>query len=309
MVKTLEAVAEFDRALVFGIGGGGDIVGAYPTAGLIDLLGVDVILGGVAWERAPRDARPGPRSLDELTHIEPIADRVAYVTPETATTDGVHLAEAGVRGTVDIPTVVLDVSAGHQPLAASLNAVCVDLGIDLVIGVDAGGDVLATGSEPGLRSPISDAIGLLTLTEVDVASLVGMVGYGSDGELTHAELAAATSELADQGAVLGAWGITPRIRRTLERLVEAVDTEASRIPLEAALGAFGRTTIRDGARTVTVTPASIVTYYFDPHAVVHRSTVADVIAEADTIENAATRLRERGIHTEFDTEREARDAG
>lgn len=302
-LSSLEAVADHDRAIVFGIGGGGDIVGAYPTAALAELLGLEVLLGGVAWERAPRDRRPGPRPLDELAAIDRVADRVAVATPETATDDGVRLAEAGVAATVPNTTLVLDVSAGPRPLVDSIDAVCREWDVDLVIGVDAGGDALAVGPEPGVRSPLSDAIGVATLAEVAVPAALGVIGYGSDGELTPEELDEGVAALGEADAILGAWGITPSIAHTLEELVSVVDTEASRIPLDAARGTIGPTTIRDGARSVEVTPASLVTFYFDPVAVDRRSEVTGVVSAAPSVESAAETLRSRGIQTEYDTER------
>ena len=60
-METLEACFSADRALVFGAGCCGDVVSGIPTARLLELHGVDVILGGVAWERVVVDPRPGPR--------------------------------------------------------------------------------------------------------------------------------------------------------------------------------------------------------------------------------------------------------
>lgn len=63
-MDTLEECFEADRALVFGAGCCGDVVSAVPTARLLEGHGVDVVLGGVAWERVVVDPRPGPRRFD-----------------------------------------------------------------------------------------------------------------------------------------------------------------------------------------------------------------------------------------------------
>ena len=39
------------KALVIGVGGGGDIVGTIPTARFLELFGISCVLGGLSWER------------------------------------------------------------------------------------------------------------------------------------------------------------------------------------------------------------------------------------------------------------------
>lgn len=303
MVATFEAFAGVDRALVFGLGGGGDVVSAVPTARLLEGFGTDVTLGGVSWIPAPRDERRGPRSIAELSRIDRIDDRVAVVSSDAATIDGVSLPEAGVDRHVDNRTLVFDMSAGARPVADSVATIVDRWGVEAVIGVDAGGDALAVGGEPGIRSPLTDAVGLTILDAVDVPAGMGVIGFGSDGELTRNELLEAFSDLADDGAMLGAWGITPRIREELSAILDDVTTEASRLPVDAARGAYGRRRVREGTASVEVGPSTPVTYYFDPNAVIDRSEIVPLVRDAPDLETAASRLRDRGIQTEFDTER------
>lgn len=303
MIDSLEAIAAYEHALVFGLGGGGDVVGAIPTARYLESMGLEVDLGGMAWVPVPRDVRPGPRPLEELVDIVPIAERIAMATKTTRTVDAVPLAEAGVASEIDNDVLVFDVSDGPAGLLPSVASVAEERSIDLIVGVDAGGDVLARGTEAGIQSPLTDAIGLAVLTDTAVASVLGVIGYGSDGELTRPELDAAVGEVAAADAFLGGWAITPRVRGELERILERVETEASRLPVEAARGAFGNREIRGGERVVDLSPASAVTFYFDPATVARRSTTVDIVASASSLEAAATELRSRDIQTEFDTER------
>ena len=50
------------RALVIGVGGGGDVVGALATARFLEFCGLEFILGGLSWERSVFDPIPDPRS-------------------------------------------------------------------------------------------------------------------------------------------------------------------------------------------------------------------------------------------------------
>ena len=304
MVQSLDEVTAFERALVIGIGGGGDILATVPTARFLELLDLEVYLGGVAWQPVPRDVRAGPRSIAELIEVEPIADHVAIAQSGARTVDGVELPEGAVASKVDQPVFVLDICDGPSPLADSVSSVIEEHAIDLVIGVDAGGDVLAEGDELGIRSPLTDAIGLTLLGALDVATILGVLGYGSDGELTEDELDHATAELARKDGVLGAWGITPQVRGELESLLEVVETEASRLPVDAAKGEFGTFSIRDGRRDAHIGPTSMITLYFDPQLVADRSAIVDLLKGLTDIEMAAAALREAGIHTELDTEHE-----
>ncbi|MFW6449389.1 MAG: DUF1152 domain-containing protein [Halobacteriota archaeon] len=303
MIDTLEEVSLADRALVFGIGGGGDVVGAIPSARLLQQFGLEVVLGGVAWQPVPRDVRPGPRSLDELTDVDVLGSHVGVASGTTETVDGVAMAEGDVAALVDEPVLVLDITDGPHALVDSLKEVLDELEIDLVVGVDAGGDVLARGTEPGVRSPLTDATGLVVLEAIARPSLVGVIGYGSDGELTHDELDEALAEVAARDGLIGAWGLTPRVRDELEGILESVETEASRLPVLAVRGHFGTHDIRDGRRTAAIGPASTVTFYLDPEVLADRSLIVEVVRSVTNLEQAASRLHREGDHTELEAER------
>lgn len=181
--------------------------------------------------------------------------------------------------------------------------------LDLVVGVDAGGDALARGPEPGIRSPIADATGVAALAAAEVPTLLGVYGYGSDGELAPAELDESMAAVAADGGLLGAWGLTPRVVGELEGLLDVVETEASRLPVEAARGSLGERTIREGSRALRLTAASTVTYYLEPAAVAAISDPVARIRDAESIEAANRALRDAGYVTELAIERGEVDVG
>lgn len=303
-MDSLEAAFEAAHALVFGIGGSGDIVGTVPTARLLEAHGVATTLGGIAWEPAPRDPEIGPRSLAEFEELEQITETFGLATGATRTRDGVAFAETHVADTLGTPTALLDISRGVDALIDGLEAACSFLGIDLVVGTDSGGDVLARGTEPGLRSPLTDGFGLVALKELGVESILGVFGYGSDGELTINELEAGLARAAMRDGLLGAWGITPRIRREMDRLVTVVDTEASRLPVDAAHGEIGTRAIRGGGVSLDLTMPSTVTFYLDPAAVAATSEIAACVANHRELEAARAALLDMGLETEFEREAE-----
>lgn len=307
-MNTLEDVFEMDSVFVFGIGGSGDIVGSIPTARLLEMHGVDVLLGGVAWEPVPYDTTVGPRSLDEVENVDRIGDHVGIATGDTQTKDGVRFKESVVAEYFECETALVDITGGVDGMVSSIEQLCDTRGFDAVVGVDVGSDVLANGDEPGLRSPLTDFYGLLTLDELAVDTCLGVFGYGSDGELTRAELEAGIGRTAREDGLLGAWGLTRRVRDELEGLLEVVETTASRLPVQAARGNLGERQIRGGEVELRLSPPSVVTFYFDPAAVTASSDIASLLRNTNTLEGSITALHEAGIRTEFDIGRERLDS-
>lgn len=303
-MRTLEEAFERDRALVWGIGGSGDIVGAIPTARLLESHGVETILGGVAWEPAPDDPTIGPRPMEEIDGLDRINETVGWATESTRTADGVRFSESRVAESIDDRVILIDSSKGIDPMIEGIRAACHDLAIDLVIGTDSGGDALARGDEPGLQSPVSDAMGLITLEALELPTALGVFGFGSDGELSIDELNAGIARAAVRNGLLGAWGITRRTRTEMETVLESVKTEASRLPVEAAKGAAGRRTIRSGNRSLLLTPTSTVTFYFDPSAVAATSELVEPVRGSDDIESIVEAFEARGVTTEYGLEAE-----
>src|SRR3954468_5023047 len=107
-----ERIQAARRALVLGIGGGGDVVGALALARLCESLGTPFVLGGVAWERLPIDPHPGPRPMTEIKGGRPLGDAAVLASAETATPEGVAFSEARMAAHLGTETVLVDVSGG-----------------------------------------------------------------------------------------------------------------------------------------------------------------------------------------------------
>ncbi|MEJ7875236.1 MAG: DUF1152 domain-containing protein, partial [Solirubrobacterales bacterium] len=89
-------VAEATRALILGIGGGGDAVGSIAVARALEARGVETVLGGVAWERYPVDPFPGPRGLSDIRGAQPLGTGAALADPARGATtpEGAHFCES-----------------------------------------------------------------------------------------------------------------------------------------------------------------------------------------------------------------------
>jgi hypothetical protein len=296
------------RPLVLGIGGGGDVVGALATAEACRIYhGAEPVVGGVAWERRVIDPEPGPRTTAEVEGARELAPGVLAASATTRVRgSGVRFAEGRLAELLGEETVLLDVTRSPAELAASLRSAGDELGCDLYVFIDVGGDALAHGGEEGLASPLCDAIMLAAAVHLqpDRAVLAGVFGIGCDGELTPSEVLERVAEVALAGGVAGVRGLTLAVVERLERAVEAVPTEASAQALRCFRGEEGTATIRRGRRKVHLSPLGAMTIYVDPTAAVHSaSRVAGAVLDSSGIEDANERLHGLGLQTELDYER------
>ncbi|GAC1325287.1 MAG: DUF1152 domain-containing protein [Thermoleophilaceae bacterium] len=303
------------RPLVIGIGGGGDVVGALATAEASRLYDdARPVLGGISWERQPVDPLPGPRTTAEIEGGEELAPGVLLTRADTRVrASGVRFAESHMAEFLGEETVLVDPTIGPRRIAASLAQAADRLDCDLIVFLDVGGDVLAHGDEPGLGSPLCDAILLASAARLQAtgANVLGAIfGAGCDGELTLAELAARLAQLGKAGGLAGVRGITPPVAARLEAAMAAVITEASAQAVLAYRGANGTTTIRGGRRVLKLTPAAACTIYFDPLVAFEvTAPLARAVADANDLEQANRALTELGVRTELDGELRAAPGG
>jgi hypothetical protein len=274
---------------------------------MCESLGTEFELGGVSWERFVVDPHPGPRPLDEIAGGRRIADGVMLAAADTRSADDTTVSEAGMAGHLGRETVLIDVSAGPRTAAEGIAAAAAELDCDLALYVDVGGDAIARGREPGLASPLCDAIMLAAggLAADRVEPLGAVFGAGCDGELTIDEVLARVAELATAGAWLGAWGMPQHIAAELEDAGRVVPTEASLQAVRCALGETGDVPIREGRRHVTLSPVGALTFFFDLRGALERALpLARAVQDAEGLDAAHEALAALGIRSELAYERE-----
>ena len=280
-----------------GIGGGGDVVGALAAAALLG----DGVVGGLTWERRPIDPIPGPRTLAEIKSAQPLNGAVALAGPDTGGPGGFLFCESHVARATGERTVLVDPNPGPRAVAAALDDAAAQLGCDRIVLLDVGGDVLAHGDEPGLASPLADAV-MLASARFMRAPVVGAVfGAGCDGELTPGEVRARLDEVG----TIAEDALGPEQVTRLEAVAEQVPTEASAMALRCARGERGETAIRQGRRTVLLTELGGVVAWFDPlRAIATAARLAAAVQDAGSLAEADAILEARGIRTELAYERD-----
>ncbi|MGA2924753.1 MAG: DUF1152 domain-containing protein [Solirubrobacteraceae bacterium] len=297
------------RPLIVGMGGGGDVVGALATAEFARLYdGAQPLVGGLTWERRPIDPVPGARTAVEIEGAEEVVPGVLLAGPQTRVRGReVYFAESRMAQFLGERTVLIEIERGPAAIAAGVSDAARRLARDLIVFIDVGGDVLAQGHEPGLRSPLCDALMLAAAGHLSATGrpvLAGIFGIGCDAELTPAEVLARLADVAGAGGLAGARGLTEAVAQRLEQAIEVVPTEASAQAVRAFRGASGTTTIRDGAATLELSPLAALTFYLDVEATLATAgRLARAVWSATSLEQANEALHRLGITTELDLER------
>lgn len=296
------------HALIIGVGGGGDVVGALATARFLEFVGLKFTLGGLSWERSVYDPIPGPRKLSETYNVRALHSFAWMANSDSQTATGVYFAESRMAAALAQEVLLIDINGGVTGVVDGIEIAMQELQADLLVGIDVGGDSLAQGHESGLRSPLADSIMLATFAELEErghSALWGVFGYGSDGELTVDEIENALSRIGAARGLRGGWSLTPKIAAELEQIIKTVPTEASAIPVQCFGGAWGEKKIRGGERSVKLTPLTALTFFLSPAVLFETlSRPARAVRASASLEQANEALHALGIKTELDLERQ-----
>jgi len=293
------------KALIIGIGGGADIVGTIPMKSYLEEHGIECYLGGLPWERYSIDPYPGPRSFSEIQKKRSFNKSICFITDKTLTKDGLQFSESKVANFVQNKIIFVNIFNSIRSIAADLIEFINDKKIDYVVGVDVGGDVLALGDEKGLASPLADSIMLNVLKIIEAKCLthLGVLGYGSDGELKISEINKCMAIASSKKGLVGSVGLSTDAYKTMKEIVKKVETDASRIPLLSFEGSYGNHPIRRGRIQVEVHPMSQITFLFSPTIVFKNlSNPARLISKSKSFYEANEILLTNNISSEFNYE-------
>ena len=293
-----ELALKAKRALIIGIGGGGDVIQSIPMGNYLKLLGVEeLIVGGVgsAWWMPEGD--PVSKDPSAMT-FGPTAYDVHELEPSRAWANGIVGVESAThhRGRRPAEAVLAHLLPG-EPFIASLRngavglrdalaTVIADRQIDLVVAVDIGSDSFHDGNEViRAQTSLVDFIGLAALTQLDVPVVYGLAGYGSDGEMQLEELDERVARVMKGGGYLGAIGLT---HRDVDEMLAACALYPD--PIEhysalAARGEFGFKRVQTASpwgSSVKITPLAATVLIFDPRVMVREACVGVELLKATT---------------------------
>jgi len=291
--------------LFFAVGGGGDVASAAMLALALRRLSIKAYVASVAWERFVVDPIPGPIRFEEIVGGKQLGSYSMLI-------DGGVWAARGGRKVVfqavntskalEEPIPIVDLYGGVLGVVKGLQEVLNYYGCDTVVSVDVGGDILATGFEEELWSPLADFIGLVATAELN--GIVAVHSPGADGELLQEYILKRIAMVAEKGGYLWARGVTGEDIEVLKHLLNYVESEASKITLYAYSGLYGAVELRKGSRKTFISPLNLLTFFLNAKVVADLNPIVNSLRGTKSLEQARVVLNRFGIFTELDLEEE-----
>ncbi|MET8247269.1 DUF1152 domain-containing protein [Streptomyces sp. NPDC005202] len=281
--------------LIVAAGGGGDAVAAAMLHAALYGDEDQAVILTYAWDRLLIDPLPGPRRASDFTGLQRITPAVWSVPAEAR-----PIAPAGStlpRLAAELPHTfaLLDPYQGAEGLTHQLEDLVSHLEPESIDLLDVGGDILARGDEPTLKSPLADALTLAACCQVNAPVRLLVAGPGLDGELPP----------EDVDGMLG-----PVIHTFTARDVDAISSvlewhpsEATGVLAAAARGVRGTCEIRDAGLPVPLTDDSPRVHKVDLDDAVSRNQLARAIMATETLDEAEAHSREICGYSEIDYER------
>ncbi|MBF8192906.1 DUF1152 domain-containing protein [Nonomuraea sp. K274] len=274
-----------NRILVAGAGGGFDVYAGLPLALALRDQGKDVHLANLSFSR-----------LDALDLDTWLDEDLAAIGPDTPSHDWYFPERALARwlGLQGLPaTVYAFPKVGVRPLRAAYARLVDRLGIDAIVLVDGGTDILMRGDESGLGTPSEDMASLAAVHGLDVPEkVVVCLGFGVDAYhgVNHVQVLENLAALERDGAYLGAFSLS-RATRPGALYLDAVAHAQADMPgypsivngsiAAAVRGEFGdvRFTDRTRGSELFVNPLMAVCFAVDLGALARRSLYLDRIED------------------------------
>ncbi|MFF8485408.1 DUF1152 domain-containing protein [Streptomyces antibioticus] len=281
--------------LIVAAGGGGDAVAAVMLhAALYGDEGPAVILT-YAWDRLLVDPVPGPRGADDFTGLEPLTPAV-WKVPEGAR----PIAPAGStlpRLAEELPhtLALIDPRHGAEGVVRQLEELVTHLRPTSIDLLDVGGDVLARGDEPTLKSPLADSLTLAACGQVIAPIRLLIAGPGLDGELSHDDLRNQLGTLVHT--------FTAEDTEPISASLEWHPSEATGMLAAAARGVRGTCEVRDAGLPIPLTDESPTIHEVGLDEALSRNELARAITSTTTLDEVEALSREICGFSEIDYER------
>ncbi len=275
------------RVLVAGAGGGFDVYAGLPVYGRLRSLGKEVFLANLSFT-----------SLDN-TNAQALT-RGLYAIEATTMGEDMYFPERALAQFLsrqgENVTVYAFEQLGIAPTRDAYTYLVQSLGVDAIVLVDGGTDILLRGDEAGLGTPAEDMTSLAAVAATDVPTRIVMcVGFGVDAYhgVCHANWLENVAALTSEGAFLGATALLARMPE-VQLYVDAVNAADLAMPRRPTIvngsiasaieGRFGDYHRHQRTRDskLFINPLMSLLWAFDLAAVARRNLYLDRLAATET---------------------------
>ncbi|MEU5921029.1 DUF1152 domain-containing protein [Streptomyces sp. NPDC047141] len=266
------------KRLLIAAGGGGDAITAAMVHAALHGAHTPALVLTYAWERLVVDPVPGPRGTADFTGLDRPAPHLALVTPRTAPRAPAGSLLPRLAGGLRPALGMLDPYEGVVGLTRQIQAAARWCGADRIDLVDVGGDIVARGDEPTLRSPLGDALALAACAAAGLPTDVYVAGPGLDNEVPRAVLEPRLGDPAFALASEDTEGVLP--------VFDWHPSEAGAMLVAAARGVRGVCGTRDAPAPVLLDDASHQVHRLTGDEALRLSPLARALAGCSALEAA-----------------------
>ncbi len=280
--------------VILGVGGGGDVSWSIPIIDRLHDNGIDKIAVGeptVAWWDLEGRISLGCFTFHckDMSLAKQVSKGCYMITPKSAVTrgpgKGAVLPQSIVAELMGIDPYVIEIDRGVRGMVSDLEKLCDRRGADLVIGVDCGSDSLYSGKESKVLSPLVDAMVVAALSKIKEKSMLGLIGYGCDGDLMPEEVDVRLAELAKENGIIGSLGLSEKDKEKLEVFFKRFPNPVEEWPLKASRGAHGWVRFNT-LWSVYVSALSSIMFMLDPKIMAEQNPLAKSIADSGSLAEA-----------------------
>ncbi|WP_435881319.1 DUF1152 domain-containing protein [Streptomyces parvulus] len=248
-----------------------------------------------AWDRLLIDPLPGPRRPADFTGLERLTPDVWSVPAQARPIEPAGSTLPRLAAELPATFALLDPHQGAAGLTRQLKSLVDHVQPTSIDLLDVGGDILAHGDEPTLKSPLADALTLAACCQLSQPVRLLVAGPGLDGELPPE---AVTST---QGSVVRM--LTAEDTAAISGVLEWHPSEATGLLAATARGVRGTCEIRDAGLPVLLTDESPAVHEVDLDDALSRNRLARAIMSTADLDEAEAYSREVCGYSEIDYER------
>ncbi|WP_327369863.1 DUF1152 domain-containing protein [Streptomyces sp. NBC_01217] len=281
--------------LIVAAGGGGDAVAAAMLHAALYGNEEQAVILTYAWDRLLVDPLPGPRGPSDFTGLEPLTPSVRSVPSKARPVAPAGSALPRLAAELPHTFALIDPYHGAKGITCQLEELVAHLEPASIDLLDVGGDIVARGDEPTLKSPLADALTLAACCEVSAPIRLLIAGPSLDGELP----------LDDVRGLLGPLihTLSARDAELVGSILEWHPSEATGMLAATARGVRGVCEVRDAGLPIPLTDDSPTIHEVDFDEALNRNELARAILSTTTLDEVEAHSREVCGYSEIDYER------